>query len=175
MDELYLVCRFPNVDAVGRFPRAEIAARVAAGRLTGDYVCRRDDDPGGRWLYLDDFLRRQPEPPPSQVAFHPCQACGWQISSHAESCPRCGHPNAPPTRPAPGPKCHACDAASTTRCQRCDAFSCPLHLSSVSVMGGGHELRCQGCRSGAVKTWVAYAVVIAVIIIAQVIYFGFLR
>lgn len=50
MDELYLVCRFPNVDEVGRFTRAEIARQVAAGRLSGDHACRRDNDPGGRWL-----------------------------------------------------------------------------------------------------------------------------
>lgn len=42
-------------------------------------------------------------------------------------------------------------------------------------MGGGHQLRCKGCRSSAVTTWVVYMVLIAVIIIAQVIYFGFLR
>ncbi len=175
MGELYLVCRFPNVDEVGRFTRAKIAAGVAGRRLSGDHVCRLDNDPGGQWHYLDDFLRLPPSAPPAGPVLVPCQVCGTQISSHAESCPRCGHPNAPAARPASGPKCYACDSPSTTRCQRCEAFSCPLHLSSVSVMGGGHQLRCKGCRSSAVTTWVVYAVLIAAIIIAQVIYFGFWR
>jgi hypothetical protein len=84
----------------------------------------------------------------------PCPACGREISTEAAACPQCGHPNRP-AEPAAGPRCYACPAAATTRCQRCGAPSCAAHLQSIYVPhgeGGAYELRCERCYASAV-TW----------------------
>ena len=50
------------------------------------------------------------------------------------------------------PKCYACSAPATTRCQKCNAFSCVQHLSTVDVVSayeGGPQLRCSDCRTAA--------------------------
>src|SRR5262245_37907491 len=81
-----------------------------------------------------------------------CPECGRQISTEAEACPQCGHPNRAATPVPAGPKCYACAAAATTRCQRCGVPSCALHLQSIYVShgsGGGYELRCNACYSWA--------------------------
>src|SRR5262249_42796301 len=51
-----------------------------------------------------------------------CSACGREISTEAEACPQCGHPNRPPERAPAGPRCYACSATATTRCQSCGAL-----------------------------------------------------
>jgi hypothetical protein len=87
----------------------------------------------------------------------PCPECGRQISTAAEACPQCGHPNRPvaPVRTESGPQCYACDTPATTRCQSCGALSCALHLQSIYVshgQGGAYELRCESCHASAM-TW----------------------
>jgi hypothetical protein len=78
-----------------------------------------------------------------------CPACGSQISTEAEACPQCGHPNRATTQAAPGPKCYACSAAATTRCMWCNALSCALHVQSVNVFDGHRSfstaLLCPDC------------------------------
>lgn len=105
-----------------------------------------------------------------------CPECGRQISTAAEACPQCGHPNRPATPAPSGPTCYACSAPATTRCQACGALSCALHLQNIYVShgnGGAHELRCQSCYSSAqawqVFGWVVVGIALAIflIIIAQ--------
>jgi hypothetical protein len=125
-----------------------------------------------------------------------CSACGRQISTQAESCPQCGHPNRA-TPPGPtGPTCYACSAPATTRCPKCGAFSCAQHLQNVSVYhssptehglvtsGLSHELRCDRCLSAEaeaekkatkVLNWFLvgfFIVIIAVMIVVTVIVRG---
>src|SRR5262245_17678342 len=112
----------------------------------------------------------------------PCPECGRQISTAAEACPQCGHPNRPGVRwlepdaePDPdtsGPRCYACSATATTRCQRCGALSCAVHLNSIYVshgQGGAYELRCESCYSSAM-TWkvVSFVIfgVVAIVVLA---------
>jgi hypothetical protein len=84
-----------------------------------------------------------------------CPACGRQISTEAEACPQCGHPNRPAQPEPSGPTCYACSAPATTRCVACGALSCAVHLQSIFVShgrGGAYELRCSSCHSSAM-TW----------------------
>lgn len=113
------------------------------------------------------------------MALIDCPECGRQISTAAEACPGCGHPNRPvPTRrssaPPAGPKCYSCSAAATTKCQRCGRLSCALHLDSIFVSygkGGAHELRCSDCYSMAM-TFKIIGIVVAVIVgIGMLIFF----
>jgi hypothetical protein len=97
-----------------------------------------------------------------------CLACGRQISSAAEACPQCGHPNKTAGPASVGPRCYACPAQATTLCQSCGEMSCVIHLQSVYIHhgadhGGGYELRCEPCRSS-YKTWSIVAGVIAVFV-----------
>ena len=94
-----------------------------------------------------------------------CLACGRQISSEAEACPQCGHPNKTASPASVGPRCYACPAQATTLCQSCGAMSCVTHLKSVFVHhgpdhGGGYELRCESCHSS-YMTWRIVAGIIA--------------
>ena len=96
-----------------------------------------------------------------------CPECGRQISTEAEACPQCGHPNRPGFQPPKGPTCYACSAPATTRCQSCGALSCAVHLQSIYVQhgrGGAYELRCQSCYSSAqawqVVGWIIMAIVL---------------
>src|SRR5262249_20971228 len=101
-----------------------------------------------------------------------CTACGRQISTEAEACPQCGHPNRS-TTPAPtGPKCYACSSIATTRCQSCGALSCAQRLQSIYVShgrGGAYELRCERCYSSAqawqVFGWVSFGIVLVIILV----------
>ena len=102
----------------------------------------------------------------------PCPECGRQISTAAEACPGCGHPNRPARREADGPECYACSAPATTRCQACGTLSCAVHLQSIYVShgrGGAYELRCESCHASAmtwkVVGWAFGAVVFAIIAI----------
>ena len=84
-----------------------------------------------------------------------CPACGHKISVEAEACPECGHPNRPHKEASEGPKCYACSATATTRCQKCNKLSCAEHVQSIYVShgrGGAYELRCESCYSDA-QTW----------------------
>src|SRR2546421_4774780 len=82
-----------------------------------------------------------------------CPTCGRQISTEAESCPQCGHPNRATPRAPAGPTCYACSAPATTRCACCGAFSCAQHLTNVEVYhpsehgvgSSSHELKCERC------------------------------
>jgi hypothetical protein len=91
------------------------------------------------------------------MPLNPCPACGRQISTEAESCPQCGHPNKPSFVFAEksGPTCYACRTTATTRCQSCGKLSCAMHVNSIYVShghGGGYELRCNSCYSYA-QVW----------------------
>lgn len=100
-----------------------------------------------------------------------CPACGHMISTEAEACPQCGHPNRP-LRAAVGPKCYACSAAATTRCQKCGALSCAEHLENIYVShgrGGAYELRCKSCYASA-DTWNK----IGCVIVAGILFIVFL-
>ena len=82
-----------------------------------------------------------------------CPVCNRAISTEAEACPQCGHPNRVTEREQDGPHCYACSAVATTKCQSCGALSCVLHLESIYVShgrGGAYELRCASCHSAAV-------------------------
>lgn len=129
------------------------------------------------------------EPPPGlpaaqeQQAFRaevarliPCSLCGRQISTKAESCPHCGHPNPTAPRTPKGPHCYACSASATTRCQSCGALSCAQHLQSIYVShgrGGAYELRCASCYSSA-QAWQVFGWVLGgiVLIIIVVVFFS---
>lgn len=110
------------------------------------------------------------------MALIPCPECGRQISTEAEACPQCGHPN---RRGAPAPtsaplKCYACSAAATTRCVSCGALSCALHLNSVYVShgrGGAYELRCRSCYDSAMTFKVIGFVFVAAVAIFVLIMF----
>jgi hypothetical protein len=102
-----------------------------------------------------------------------CPVCGRQISTEAESCPQCGHPNRPARRAPPGPNCYACSAPATTRCQSCGALSCAMHLRSIYVShgkGGANELRCDSCYSSAVA-WQVIGFILAVIVVIVLVSF----
>lgn len=80
-----------------------------------------------------------------------CPECGGKLSTAAEMCPHCGHPNEIVTRPIAKaiPKedqCYACDREATQCCPKCERLSCARHL--VSHNGGryGHRLLCTDCR-----------------------------
>jgi hypothetical protein len=94
-----------------------------------------------------------------------CSECGRQISTEAEFCPQCGHPNRPRSQAAAGPICYACSAPATTKCQACGALSCAQHLESIYVShgrGGANELRCKDCYSSA-RVWQIVGIIIFVI------------
>jgi hypothetical protein len=100
-----------------------------------------------------------------------CPACGRQISVEAEACPQCGHPNRPRASAAAEPKCYACQAPATTRCQCCGILSCVRHLESIYVPhgeGGAYELRCESCYSSA-ETRKAIGRVIAVVVVLVIL------
>jgi hypothetical protein len=99
----------------------------------------------------------------------PCPACGRQISTEAEACPQCGHPNKPIifVDDNSGPSCYACRKTATTRCQSCGQLSCAMHVNSIYVShgrGGGYELRCNSCYSYA-QAWQVIGIVIAAIVV----------
>jgi hypothetical protein len=102
-----------------------------------------------------------------------CPECGREISTEAEACPQCGHPNRRRAAHAPsGPRCYACSAPATTRCQSCGALSCARHLQSIFVahgQGGGYELRCESCYSSAmtwkIVGWVFGGIILVIILI----------
>src|SRR5208282_5917160 len=73
-----------------------------------------------------------------------CPTCGRAISTEAEACPQCGHPNRPSKRAPAGPKCYACSATATTKCQSCGTLSCVEHLESIAY-GEGFALVCESC------------------------------
>jgi len=98
-----------------------------------------------------------------------CRACGHQISVEAEACPQCGHPNRPSTRAEAGPKCYACSATATTKCQSCGTPSCVEHLQSIyarHIRGGAYELRCESCYSSAmawrVISWIVFGIALLI-------------
>jgi hypothetical protein len=102
-----------------------------------------------------------------------CPECGCQISSAAEACPQCGHPNQLASRAAAGPTCYACQLPATTRCQRCGARSCVEHLQNVYVQhmqGGAYELRCGGCFASA-RTWKIIGGIITVTMLVLMVLF----
>lgn len=99
------------------------------------------------------------------MALIDCPECGRQISTAAEACPGCGHPNRPAAGVPVGPKCHACPATATTRCQNCGALSCVAHVESVSVaLAGPYQLRCADCNSTA-NGWKVFQVVWIILVL----------
>lgn len=107
-----------------------------------------------------------------------CPECGRPISTEAEFCPQCGHPNQPVALVPAGPKCYACPAYATTRCQKCNKPSCTIHVGSVyvrphqvdlfEVEPGGHQLRCAGCEEEAERDIRMTTLVIVLIIAVAV-------
>lgn len=100
-----------------------------------------------------------------------CPECGREVSTAAEACPQCGHPMRASATTAVGPKCYACAAAATTRCQSCGALSCAEHLQSIYVQhghGGAYELRCRSCHESAmtwkVVGWVIFGVFFIIVL-----------
>ena len=99
-----------------------------------------------------------------------CPTCGHRISVEADACPECGHPNR--LMKSVGPTCYACSAPATTRCQKCGALSCALHLQNIYVYhgeGGANELRCQSCYASAegwrVIRWVIVVIFLFIVLI----------
>ena len=113
------------------------------------------------------------------MALIDCPECGRQISTAAEACPGCGHPNRPGSSrdsysPPAGPTCYACPNPATTKCVRCGRLSCALHLESIYVSygkGGAHELRCSDCYSSAMTFKIIGGVVAVVVGIGILIFF----
>jgi hypothetical protein len=110
-----------------------------------------------------------------------CPECGRQISTAAEACPQCGHPNRPTQQTGPsGPTCYACSAQATTRCQSCGALSCALHLQSIFVSrghgGGAYELRCKNCYSWA-QAWqiIGFVIIGIILLVVAMFWLGMLR
>ena len=104
-----------------------------------------------------------------------CPECGRQISTAADSCPQCGHPTRPGAGSSVGPKCYACALRATTRCQKCGALSCAVHLQPIYVShgeGGANELRCVSCYSSAQasNTYVWVGVVVGIVISAYLLF-----
>lgn len=98
-----------------------------------------------------------------------CQVCNREISSEAEACPQCGHPNRPKVIQQ---QCYSCSGAATTKCQSCNTLSCAAHLNSIYVThgrGGAYELRCSTCYDSAhnwkIITWVLAAIVLIIMFI----------
>jgi hypothetical protein len=109
------------------------------------------------------------------VALIDCPECGRQISTTAEACPGCGHPNRP-TAASAGPKCYSCPATATTKCQKCNAPSCVPHVEGVTInLDNIRELRCAGCVSAAngSKTFHGVMIVVVLLIAFVVMAFGF--
>ena len=112
------------------------------------------------------------------VALIDCPECGRQISTAAEACPGCGHPNRPTAVVPVGPTCHACSDTATTKCQNCGALSCVAHVESVSVaVGGPYQLRCAECDT-ATRGWKIVQVVVCGLCAAFIwvlVFFSFRR
>jgi hypothetical protein len=105
-----------------------------------------------------------------------CPECGRQISTEAEACPQCGHPNRAAARAPTGPTCYACSVPATTRCQSCGALSCAQHLRSIYVThgrGGAYELRCDSCYSSAAAWQVVGWIIFAIVLVVVAIFFAF--
>ena len=99
-----------------------------------------------------------------------CPECDRQISTAAEACPQCGHPNRPIVETkSSGPKCYSCSASATTRCHRCGKLSCASHLKNIYVNhnnGGGYELRCDECYSWAMTgKMIGFVMFIVIVVI----------
>lgn len=100
-----------------------------------------------------------------------CPECGRAISTEAEACPQCGHPNQADIFRWAGPSCYACSSVATTKCQSCGKFSCARHLQSTWA-GRGYELRCRKCYSSAKMLitfhWMFAAVAVAIVLMLLV-------
>ena len=116
------------------------------------------------------------EPTEKTMPLIQCSACGRQISTEADTCPQCGHPNRAAPRAA-GQPCYSCSAAATTRSsKRVQAGRTPSRSIFVSHgRGGAYELRCDSCYSSAVTWkvvgWIFFAVV-AIIILTMFVGIG---
>lgn len=186
--ELFYVTRMPGSGFVATLSLREIRSRLTAGQLQESFCATESDGrsftqfqkdgAGGRWRTLAELLDEYPEAsaPPSPDEAMPvrlmnCPACARQISTQAEFCPQCGHPNRGARPLRTGPRCYACADAATTRCQSCGALSCAQHLQSIYVShgkGGAYELRCETCYSNA-RAWQWFGFGIAVISIIVVL------
>jgi hypothetical protein len=105
---------------------------------------------------------QRPQPLELAMSLIPCPECGREISTNAEACPHCGNPMRAASHTAAGPKCYACSATATTRCQRCGEMSCVQHVQSIFVPhgnSGSYELRCPRCYESA-QFWRAFRWVI---------------
>jgi hypothetical protein len=111
------------------------------------------------------------------MALIPCPECGRQISTAAEACPQCGHPNRAIASKDFGLNCYRCSREATTRCQSCGALSCVQHLQSIYVShgrGGAYELRCESCYASA-AAWQVFGWVLGAIVLLIVLSIFFLQ
>jgi hypothetical protein len=185
--QYYYVTRSPGQGFVATLTLAQIEAGLANGELQESFSATESDgrsfaqfqrsNYGGEWRTLADLLAEHAQnvsysaQPVLSVRLISCPACGRQISTEAEACPQCGHPNRAAPREPEGPRCYACRAAATTRCQSCGVLSCAQHLQSIYVShghGGAYELRCDSCYSSA-EAWKVFGWVVAGIAIVVVL------
>jgi hypothetical protein len=63
------------------------------------------------------------------ISFISCAACGRRISTEAEACPQCGHPNrrTPPAAPRLATQCKTCAQPAVGSCKACGGFYCASH------------------------------------------------
>ena len=77
-----------------------------------------------------------------------CDECEHEVSTVAEVCPNCGY-SIRGTKS--DPKCNACSAAATTKCQRCGVLSCVEHVQPHHVGSycpTCHSVKVEGMRMG---------------------------
>ena len=67
------------------------------------------------------------------MALTSCDECEREVSTEAEACPHCGYPIRGTASDPVGPKCYACSAGATTKCQKCAALSCVEHVQPHNV------------------------------------------
>jgi hypothetical protein len=74
-----------------------------------------------------------------------CTECGQQISTEAEACPQCGHPNrrTPPAAPRLATQCKTCAQPAVGSCKACGGFYCASHGGLASF--GLNAPICSAC------------------------------
>jgi hypothetical protein len=147
-------------------------ASVRAKRLS--CLCTLDHRPGPLYNKPDRRPSRLQIPLELCMPLINCPVCGHAISTEAEACPECAHPNRPLMPVRTGPKCYKCSAVATTKCQKCGAMSCVEHLQNIYVPhgnGGANELRCERCYANVQKI-LKLVMVVALVVLGVVALFS---